>query len=90
MRPLRRDELRILKVLYRARCFGKGHLLEDNLLRHFPSNMVGDARDAVETLKREGIVVVHKTAHGVSVFIDASLRLEVYAALLGIFPWLPR
>lgn len=83
-------QARLLLKLYRHRCFGKGHMLEDHLLTGFPSHAVGDARDNLERLKRAGVLVAHKTKHGPSVFIAARLRLEVYDALRRAYPWLPR
>lgn len=90
MRPLRELEERLLYALYRKGCFGKGHMLEDNLLRSFPTHRAGDARDDLEQLKREGIVVVHKTAHGPSVYIAVHRRFEVFDRLRERYPWLPR
>lgn len=89
MRALRRNEPQLLRKLYRANCFGHGHMLEDNLLSAFPSSVTGAARDDLEALKREGIVAVHKTRHGVSVFIRLDVKFEVYEALRPFFPWLP-
>ena len=81
-------ESKLLYKLYRNRCFGKGHMLESNLLSGFPKHTTGEAKAALKALKRSGIVLTYPTKHGFSVYIEAGKRLDVFQALKRDYPWL--
>src|SRR3989442_15797763 len=90
VRELARDEASLLLKLYRRKRFGAAHILEDNLLHGFPPEKVGDLRDALEALKREGIVKSKPTKHGPAVFLDASMSRAIYEQLRKHYSWLPK
>lgn len=92
VRRLSRHEAAICFKLYRNRCFGKGHMLVDNVVRGFPSHEVGRVRDAIGDLVRDAILVRKPSRHGEAVFIDPSLRLEVYERIREHpdYAWLPK
>lgn len=92
MRGLTLQEAKLCWKLYRQRCFGAGHMLEDNVLRGFPTHEVGAAKSALAKLIRDGILVPKSTTHGRAVYIDAALRLEVHARIREHpdFAWLPK
>lgn len=92
--PVRRlvfAEAKICFILYRNRCFGKGHMLIDNVVGGFPTHEKGDAEDAVRQLLREGILRRKSSVHGPAVFIDASIREHIRERTRehAKFAWLP-
>ncbi len=90
MRGLTAKEARLLFKLYRHEVFGAHHLLEDNVLRGFPSDELGEFRAALEGLKRDGILVPKSTRHGQAVYIPPTLSNELYVELKKYYPFLPR
>jgi hypothetical protein len=85
-------EARLCFKLYRAGCFGKGHKLVSTVLQGVPTHARGEAGDALERLARDGVLVKHPTKHGVSVYIGAKYRLDVWERLREHkeFAWLPK
>ena len=51
------DELGILYKLWRNRCFGKGHMLIDNLVDGFPTRNQDKIAGSVKELIRKGFLV---------------------------------
>lgn len=90
LRDISRDEAAILYKLSRHRVFGKHHMLEDNLLRGFPPDQVAGLREALEGLKRDGIVLRKSTKHGPAVYLPPSLGREIYEELRKRYPFLPK
>jgi len=89
MRKLSSDEAALMLKLYRRRKFGASHILEDNLLEGFPTDKVDLLRNALKTLKKDGILRAKKTKHGDAVSIPPTLGKEVYGELRKRYPWLP-
>ncbi len=83
-------ESALLLKLYRGGKFGSSHLLEDNLLKGYPSDQLGALRSALNDLKRDGTLSRKSTTHGPAVSIPHSLHREVYEALKAHYPWLPK
>jgi hypothetical protein len=92
VRELDEWEAALCFTLYRQRCFGKGHMLIDNLVDGFPRHARGDVKAAVARLRRDGIVGVKATRRGKAVFIPARERLHVYEKIRAHpkFAWLPK
>ncbi len=89
MRALTPAEAALLFKLYRRRKFGANHILEDNLLAGYPPGNVADLREALEGLKREGVLVRKPTRHGPAVSIPPSLGRPIYEELRRRYPFLP-
>lgn len=86
MRSLTDDEAGLLRKLYRSRKIGGSHLLEENLLRGFPRHRTGDFRQALQSLKRDGILFAKATAHGPAVSTPATLAREIHQELRKRWP----
>ena len=67
----------ILYKLWRNRCFGKGHMLIDNVLKGFPKDRINEFKGAIRELIKEGILIVKKTKQGDAVFINPIRRIEI-------------
>lgn len=80
----------LLLKMYRGRKFGSSHLLEDNLLKGFPSDEIGALGAALDKLIKEGTLTRKKTAHGDAISIPHPLHREIYEALKKYYPWLPK
>ncbi len=78
----------ILYKLWRNRCFGKGHMLIDNVLRGFPRNKINEFRDALDELIKDGILIIKKTGHGDAVFIDPRKRVLIRDLLKEYYDFL--
>ena len=82
------DELGILYKLWRNRCFGKGHMLEDNLIDGFPTNIQDKITEAVNDLKRKGFLVRKSSKHGKAVYINPNIRKQIERELKKKYPFL--
>ena len=60
----------IFYKLWRNRCFGKGHMLIDNLVDGFPNNIQGEIKAAVDELIRRGYLIRKPTKHGYAVYLN--------------------
>jgi len=67
----------ILYKLWRNKCFGKGHMLIDNVLRGFPKDKKDKFGEAVDGLIKTGYLIQKTTKHGYAVYIDPKLRVEI-------------
>ena len=67
----------ILWKLWRNRCFGKGHMLINNVLRGFPRDRQKEFKNAIDSLIKKGILLKKPTKHGDAVYINAKLRIEI-------------
>ena len=50
----------LLFKLWRNRCFGKGHMLIDNLVGGFPSNIKGQMQVELDELIKKNVVIKKK------------------------------
>jgi len=71
------NELAILYKLWRNRCFGKGHMLIDNLIDGFPTGIQNDISGLVKELIRKGILVRKSSKHGHAVYINLNKRKQI-------------
>jgi hypothetical protein len=88
MNTISAEELSILYKLWRHRCFGKGHMLLDNLIDGFPTNAQPIIQKATETLIRNGCLVKKPTKHGYAVYINLNYRLFIEQELRKKYPFL--
>ena len=78
----------ILYKLWRNRCFGRGHMLIDNVLKGFPKNRVDEFKEAIKEMVREGTIIVKKTKHGEAIFINPKKRIEIANLLKQYYEFL--
>lgn len=79
---------RILYKLWRHRCFGKGQIYIDNLLRGFPSHEIDKIKNELEKLIKENVIIVVKKKHGEKVYINLEFRKEILKALKEEYPFI--
>lgn len=70
-------ELDIMYKLWRNRCFGKGHMLMDNLTDGFPTNVQDKMAQSIKELIRNGFLIKKSTKHGYAVFINLGFRKQI-------------
>lgn len=70
-------ELGILYKLWRNRCFGKGHMLIDNVVDGFPTNIQNQISDSIKNLIRKGFLVRKSIRHGQAVYINLHFRSQI-------------
>jgi len=75
------EELSILNRLWRNRCFGKGHMLIDNLIGGFPTNVQPHIRHILKDLIRRGHIVKKPTRHGYAVYINPNFKMNIMKEL---------
>jgi hypothetical protein len=68
------EEINLIHKLWIHTCFGKGHMLIDNLIKGFPSHLKGQLKDDVDNLIRRNILVKKPTRHGYAVYINVEHR----------------
>jgi hypothetical protein len=77
MCPFTDEELSIFYKLWRNRCFGKGHILIDNVVDGFPTNIQKQMGQSVNNLIRKGYLGRKPTKHGQAVYINLSYRNQI-------------
>lgn len=82
------NELSIIYKLWRNRCFGKGHMLIDNLTDGFPTNIQDKIAESVKELIRKGFLVRKSSKHGQAVFINLNMKKQIEAELKKKYPFL--
>ena len=80
-----REEINLIHKLWIHTCFGKGHMLIDNLVKGFPSHLKGQIKDDVDNLIRRNILIKKPTRHGYSVYINVEHRLMIERELKKYF-----
>ncbi|MCD6481420.1 MAG: hypothetical protein J7L31_04015 [Thermoplasmata archaeon] len=88
MMHLSSTKLDILYKLWRNRCFGRGHMLIDNVLRGFPRDKLDEFRRDIKELVREGILIMKPTNHGDAVFINPAKRIMIRDLLRKYYEFL--
>jgi len=82
------DDFGILYKLWRNRCFGKGHMLIDNVVDGFPTNIQNQISDSIKNLIRKGFLVRKSTRHGQAVYINLHFRLQIERELKKKYPFI--
>lgn len=68
----------IIRKLYSANCWGKGHMLIDRFKSGLPGHFKGDVNTVVEDLlKKEIIVVYGRTKHRLAVHLNIQKKKEI-------------
>lgn len=74
----------IVKKLYFHDCFEKGHMLFDNLKSSVPGHLLGNVKEVLEDLVREGLVKKYgKTAHGDAYQLNIKKLKEIEEIIFG-------
>jgi hypothetical protein len=81
-------QLDLLFKLWRNRCFGKGHMLIDNLFGGFPSHIKGQMQAELDKLIKENIVIKKPSKHGKAVYINYECKDKIALALKKKYPFL--
>lgn len=71
------------KILHKLARFGKfehSHTAIENLQKYFPSDLRGRAKEAIEELKKDGILKPKRTSYGeqISINTDAKDKIMSY------------
>jgi hypothetical protein len=82
------EELAILYKLWRNRCFGKGHMLIDNVIDGFPTANQSNISRSVKELIRKGFLVRKSSKHGQAVYINLNMRKQIENELKKKYPFL--
>jgi len=82
------DELGILYKLWRNRCFGKGHMLIDNVIDGFPTENQNNISRSVKELIRKGFLVRKSSKHGQAVYINLNMGKQIEIELKKKYPFL--
>lgn len=68
----------IIRKLYSANCWGKGHMLVDRFKSGLPGHFKGDVNLVVEELVRKEIIIVYgRTKHGLAVYLNIQKKKEI-------------
>lgn len=91
MRALTLTEAKICAKLWRQGKFGAGHMQIDTLVQGLPSHEVGGAREAVDRMVREGILVRKGKARA-AVHLNVNYAASIYDRIREHpqFAWLPK
>ena len=65
----------ILRKLFRHRIIGGKHTAVENLTKGIPKQIVGEAKEAVKELIKEGFVIPKPTSYGLQVSLNPE-RIE--------------
>ncbi|RLI27748.1 hypothetical protein DRO58_03645 [Candidatus Bathyarchaeota archaeon] len=68
-------EKKILEKMFYDRLIGARHTSADNIPKGFPKHLRGEARKALRSLIRKGLVVAKPTSYGLEVSLNPK-RLE--------------
>ena len=60
----------ILRKLYRRRIIGGKHTAVEHLTKGLPKHAVGDAKNAVNELVKEGFIIPKSTSYGLQVSLN--------------------
>jgi hypothetical protein len=71
-----REEINLIHKLWIHTCFGKGHMLIDNLVKGYPSHLKGQMKDDVNNLLRKNILVKKPTRHGCAVYSKCRIQIN--------------
>ena len=78
----------LLFKLWRNRCFGKGHMLIDNLIGGFPSHIKGTMQTELNDLIKNNYIIKKPTKHGHAVYINYEYKDKIAASIKKKYPFL--
>ena len=82
MNELKLVKKAIIKKLYSAGCWGRGHMLINRFKSGLPPHFRGAVSKAVKELVKAGMVCVYgKTKHGLAVSLNIARKKEIEAII---------
>lgn len=88
MKTIEEYEQKVLYKLWRNKCFGRGHMLIDNLVKGFSNSEVGYVHNALDQLLQRNWVVKKPTKHGTTVYINLNYRHDIEQGLRRRYSYL--
>jgi hypothetical protein len=67
----------VLEKLLRHGYIGGRHTALENLPKGFPRHAYGEVMETVETLKRQGLIILKPTSYGTQVSLDPHRMVEI-------------
>ena len=67
----------ILRKLFRLRVIGGKHTAIENLTKGLPKHAIGEAKDAVKELIKEGFIIQKPTSYGLQVSLNSEKIDEI-------------
>jgi hypothetical protein len=72
----------VIRKLYSAGCWGKGHMLVGRFKSGLPGHFRGSVSKAVKELVKEGLVCVYgRTKHGLAVYLNVTKKERIDALI---------
>ncbi|MBW3002196.1 hypothetical protein KY338_03495 [Candidatus Woesearchaeota archaeon] len=72
----------VIRKLYSAGCWGKGHMLVDRFKSGLPPHFRGIVSKAVKELVKERLVCVYgRTKHGLAVYLNVTKKERIDALI---------
>jgi len=68
----------ILRKLYRHRIIGGKHTAIENLTKSLPKHLIGDAKDAIDELIKEELILTKPTSYGLQVSLNPEKIDEIH------------
>ena len=68
----------ILRKLFRRRVIGGKHTAVEHLTKGLPKHLVGEAKNAVTELIKEGLILSKPTSYGLQVSLNPEKIDEIY------------
>ena len=73
----------ILRKLYRHRIIGGKHTAVENLTKGLPKHIVGEAKEAVNELIKEGLLLQKPASYGLQVSLNPK-KIDEITKIIGI------
>ena len=71
----------ILRKLYRHRVIGGKHTAIENITKGLPKHFVGEAKEAVKELIKEGLIIPKPTSYGLQVSLNPE-KIDVISRII--------
>jgi len=68
----------ILRKLYRHRIIGGKHTAAENLTKSLPKHLIGDAKEAIKELIKEGLILPKPTSYGLQISLNPEKIDEIH------------
>ncbi len=78
-------QIDIFHKLWRNRCFGKGHMLIDNVVNGFPKNIQKNVKNELDDLIRKNYLIKKPSQHGYCVYINLDNKQKIEKAIKNMY-----
>ena len=72
---------KILRHLYRRDYWGARHTSPENAIKGIPGHLIGDAKDAIDGLIKEGLILAKPTHYGLQIYLNPARKQEIEALI---------